>query len=513
MGNSNRSFVGLFIVFVAVVLTQSAFAQKSADTVRLPLSEPISVVDAFHNLQRENAMFSHVVFDALTVYDQVRGDYVPLLAKSYKRVSPTSIEFELRDDVKFHNGNQMDADDVVYTIGWLIDPKSKVQSQQRYNWITSVDKLGPYKVRINSGEVNAADMLNLSTVITVYDEQVFRPLTDKQDYGRAPVGTGPFKITQVDQNKGIVAIRNEDFKHGPESLRSQVKVVHGLPVPDRSVQIANLITGNVDAIFDPSEDQLKELTQNPDLAMTSLDSFSMLYIQLDAINRSGVRQLQDPRVRKALYMAIDRQPMVSSLVSGGSTAKLMDGMCFREMLACDYSTTPPAYDPDGAKKLLAEAGYPNGFELALTARPVTKDAAVAIVGYWRKIGINATVDLVTLNAFTSKRAAGQLAAYFGERPYASFPDAGYALDVNFANESRDYWRDPLLLKAIKDGAAERDEAKRKAIYREAFDHINTQFYMMPISSLPQTFAHVKGLEIKPSPIKPQNADIDVFHWK
>ncbi len=506
---------GSFVSVCAATLLAAvhpALAQKSADNVRLAMSEPISVIDAYHNLQRENQMVAHEIFEPLIIYDQAKATYVPLLAKSYKRIDNKTLEFELRDDLKFHNGDTFTADDVVTTINFLIDPNAKIQSAQRYNWIGSVEKLSPHTVRIVSRHVTAADLLNLSNVIPIYDGKVFGPLKDKFEYGRAPIGTGPMKMAQLDSNKGIVLVRNDDYK-GLDSLKSHVKSVHGVPIPDKSAQIANLLTGAIDAIYDPSEDQLKELQQNPALAVTSLNSFSMLYIQLDSINRSGKKELQDVRVRKALYMAIDRAALVESLVSGGSSAKLMDAMCYREMLGCDWSSKPPAYDPDGAKKLLAEAGYPTGFDLELTARPVTKDAAVAIVGYWRKIGINATVDLVTLNGFDAKRSSGKLAAYFGERPYATFPDAGYALDVNFGNEARDYWRDPVLQQAIKDGAAETDLDKRKAIYRKAFDYINEKAYMMPVSSLPQTFIHAKDLTVTPRPTKPLVADIDVFQWK
>lgn len=127
--------------------------------------------------------------------------------------------------------------------------------------------------------------------------------------------------------------------------------------------------------------------------------------------------------------------------------------------------------------------------------------------------MRAVADLVSITAFNNKRSAGKLQTYFGERPYISMPDASYALDVNFASEARDYWRDPMLLKATEEGTAILDEDKRKSLYREAFDRINNEYYMVPISSLPQTFVHAKGLAVTASPSAPFNVDISAFSWK
>jgi peptide/nickel transport system substrate-binding protein len=237
----------------------------------------------------------------------------------------------------------------------------------------------------------------------------------------------------------------------------------------------------------------------------------MTYMMFDAAGLSGKVEMKDPRVRKAMVMAIDREALRKTVVSGGDAAELMDAMCFPEMIACEYTTKPTGYDPAGAKKLLAEAGYPNGFEVELTARPSTKDAAVAITGFWSKVGIKANIDLVTINAWRTKRNTGKVQAYFGERPMDE-PDVSYAVDVLFSPK-RDYSGDPMVVQVAEEGPVELDEGKRKALYRTWFDRVNTEHYMLPMTTLPQTFIHTKDLTVSTSADLPLQVSVGIFEWK
>ena len=142
---------------------------------------------------------------------------------------------------------------------------------------------------------------------------------------------------------------------------------------------------------------MKELAKNPDLAITAVEGDNMIYMQYDAINRSGNKALSDVRVRKALTMAIDRDELIKHLAAGGSAAKRLDAMCFTSMQACDVPPVPPyKFDPAQAKKLLAEAGFASGLEVELISRNPSKDAAIGIAGYWNAVGVKTSVQLLTI---------------------------------------------------------------------------------------------------------------------
>jgi peptide/nickel transport system substrate-binding protein len=501
------------VVLGCAVMAAPAAAQKAKDTVRVPLSEPVAVVSSYFNLGRENSQFfARQIYNTLVYFDQSKGEFHPLLAKSWKRTSPTEIEFELRNDVKFHNGNTFDADDVVYTMKWITDPKTKIQLPYSFSWIANAEKLGSHKVRITSKEPFAPDMLVLATQASIVDAETHGKFAEKIDHDRSPVGTGAFKIAQLDSNSGVLAVRNDAFAHGPDFMKAKVAAVHGIPIPDRDTQIAHLVTGGIDVLPDASVDQIAQYSSDPRFKVTSLRSLVLSILQFDTLNRSGRKELQDPRVRRALVMAIDRDAIVQSLVPGGSNAQKMDALCFREMLGCDYGVLPPKFDPVAAKALLTEAGYPNGFDLELTSRPATRTAATAVAGYWRKVGVNTTVDNVTITVFRKKQRGGELQSYLGERPYG-MEDASYALNVLVGSDARTYWDDPVLDEASQTGASERDPEKRKAIYRKAFDRINDQAYLLPFSSMPQTLIHSSELEVAASSARQFDFNVTVFKWK
>ena len=135
---------------LALVLAGPATAQKSKDTLRYPIIEAESALDRYVSPGSFANAWEPSVYDNLLGFDPKKGEFVPMLAKSWSQRDPVTYEFELRDDVKFHDGQKLDADDVVYTLSYLIDPKVKLRYKRSWLWIKSVEKLSPYKVRVTA---------------------------------------------------------------------------------------------------------------------------------------------------------------------------------------------------------------------------------------------------------------------------------------------------------------------------------------------------------------------------
>jgi peptide/nickel transport system substrate-binding protein len=507
--------IALSAITAALVLASvSAEAQKSRDTLRLAINDPFPILSPHYFQVAEAGNFYRGIIQNLIAFDEHTKKMVPELAKSWKRISPTAIELELFDDRVFHNGDKFDADDVVDTLNFAKDPKYQFELKSRHTWIKSVEKLGPYKVRIESQQVNAMDFGLLAYRAAILDSKVLDPLENKQDYGKTAIGTGPYKLVSLDKNAGVVVERFDGLKGDPNYYRAPIKRIVGIPMPDKQTQAANLLAGNIDMIRNVTPEIAAALAKNSNISVSTLATASFVFAIIDAAGRSGNKALTDLRVRKAMWMAVDRDKIIKYIVPGGEQgiAKKMNALCFDFAIGCRYSAPLPPYDPAEAKRLLAEAGYPNGFDLTYDVFIPMKAIGEAIAGDLLKVGIRTTVVPMPFSVYRKKQANNELQMVSLWSPTSGHPDVGNTLDLFFV-EPRDYARDPQMASLMKAGLAELDPDKRARIYEKALNLNNEQLYVWPFSSLPMVFVHTKDIEIKPNTLSAGDTNITDYFWK
>jgi peptide/nickel transport system substrate-binding protein len=509
------SFVKFAIaVSAALVLSAPAIAQKSAKTLRLALQDPIRTIDEYNDSKPENSLLSSVLYSSLLWFDARAQTLRPGLAKSWTRINPTTLEFDLRDDITWHDGEKVDADDVVTLISWIADDNSKYGRKNSFTFIKGAEKLSATKVRIVMKEPTAVDLITFAQITPIYPDHVFGPLAEKADFGRNPVGTGPYRATSVDRNKGIFAEKFKNYRlYGFDHPESNIEKFTALPVNDAQTQVAQFITGNIDLVRDLPPDQVRDLIKDGKFALTVSDGLTMAFLQLDASGRSGKKELQDARVRKALHMAIDRKTIASELIWGGGRAHPIDAFCIKPMAGCDYTTKAPDYDPAAARKLLAEAGYANGFELVIHSTGERNGrTAQAVAGYLTAVGVKTSVRVINFPTLSDLQRDGKLEAYVATYP-PSIADVDQTMNRFFAKGRRDFTGDRALNEATEAGASEADVAKRNAIYRAAFDKMNTEAYVLPLSTFPILFTHSNDLAVRNDSLGAWGAEIFDFSWK
>ena len=490
-----------------------AAAQKAQDTIRLAINDPFNVLDSYTIGHEESNTFNRTIYQHLIAYDEYKKKWVPILAKDFRRINPTTLEFDLRENVKFHNGNPFNADDVKYTADWATAPESKVVFKDRYTWIKQVEILNPYKIRIHSREPFSTDLGALAYRLRIYDKETHEPLQDKSDYGRIGIGTGPYKLISLDRNKGVVVEKFDEYFNGDGGyFRAPAKRVHGLFIPDRQTRIAQLMTGGIDLIRNMGADEAKDLATNPALGITTTASGILLYVTLDAAGRSGNKAMMDERVRKAFIMGIDRDLVVKNFVPGGEKAIMTKGICLPSVFGCAPTNEPYKYDPAQAKKLLAEAGYPNGLDLTIHVHDPQKTIAEAIAGEVRKVGFRASVETLTLSVYVKKRGDGEFTSFVGSYPTGTHPDMATLWDF-FFTAPRDYWKDDFIAKAAADGNLEFDDAKRTALYTPALNRVNEKAYIFPVSEMPMLWGHAKDVEVMIDPLADSAPVLGDFRWK
>ena len=238
----------------------------------------------------------------------------------------------------------------------------------------------------------------------------------------------------------------------------------------------------------------------------------LMYITLDASGRSDNKAMKDERVRKAFMEAIDRKELAKTVIPGGEIAELLDGICIPSNIGCVSSTKPPDYNPEDAKKLLAEAGYKDGFDLEFDVHEPLAEIGQAIAGQLRKVGIRASVRPLPLTLYVRLRGEGKFTTFLGFYPTSAQPDMDNILDFFFSG-NRDYvGNDPVIREADEKGAVEFDRKKRDAIYEKAIDHINQHNFILPVADLPMVFVHTKEVSVKENRVSPIQTVVTDFYW-
>ena len=506
-----RHMFGLSLIGALALAAAPADADKASNTLRLSAAQPVQTLSYYFDPSPDTVFESEAVFDDLISYDVKRAKFEPLLAKAWRRVDPTTLEFDLRDDVTWQDGEPFTSADVVSTLQWLADPKTVLRFKQNWSWIAKAEALGPYRVRVTAKEPTPYDLMRFAYVTAILPNH--QPGTP-QDKGYHPIGTGPYRAMQVDDTKGIVLERNPAYKHGnaakPGSPIGRITIQ---PILEEGTRIAQFLAGNLDMIQVPYA-QAEALARDPRFALSVVQGGSFIYAAFDAAGRSGEKPVTDERVRRALVMAIDKAALLR-LLAGDAKIEAPGAMCWKAQVGCDYSAPLPKYDPAAAKKLLAEAGYPQGFDIEITTFiGPPRDIAEAVAGQWDKIGVRAKIDALPLIAYRKKQAAGKIQVMVAAWPAGNIPDVAGTVDAFFGAGPADYSGDKTLHDLAAQSDSEMDPAARKAVGRKMFDRATEQVYFVPLSPYPTVLVHTKELTVaQSSRFTPLGFEVSDLRWK
>ena len=515
-GPSLRVLLGSASLTLAMVagLAAPVSAQRAKDTMRAPIVDNLGAVSHYYTFAPENTFIADGAYDGLIYYDENTSGFEPLLAKSWKQVDELTYDIELYDDIKWQDGEKFDADDVVYFFNWLIAPETRLRYKPVFEWMKTIEKTGPYSVRITASRPTPSALMMLAFEQPLEPRHIHEKLETKSDMGWHPVGTGPFQLTRVDKFKGISAVRNEDYKHGGTwKPATNVKRWEFTAMPDRSTVLAQMIAGNLDVVRPDTVDDAKALTGTGQYEMQLSQALGFSFLMFDAAGRKDDSPFRDIRMRKAVAMAIDRSQIVT-LSGAGPEINQPEAMCWRSMLSCDYSTSSPPYDPAAAKKLLAEAGHPDGMDMELLVlEGRTRQQAEAISGMLGKIGIRASVRPIVNAVYAKMQGAGELTMYLGIWSAAGVPDVARTMAQFFADGRINYNGDDQLADLTQKVNTTLDPAQRTAYAKTAFDLANSQAYVLPIVANAIPFVHTKDVYVEPNSFDAYGATMTRIHWK
>ena len=505
----------------------TASAQASNEELKIGLSaEPSAIDPHFHNLTPNNSLLKHI-FDRLTDQDENQA-VRPGLAVSWRNVDESTWEFKLRPGVTFSDGSAFTANDVIYSFCRAPrvenSPSSFAIYSRAVTAMTAPDPLtlrmttaGPYPLLPNEASTIAilSAKANGAGDVT-FDRQDCKgvgayPKTEAFNSGAAAIGTGPYKLARFTKGDRIVLERNDRYWGEKPSWQ---RVVFR-PITSAGPRVAALLSGDVDLIENVPIQDLERIRANPDFKVVQGLSARVIYLHFDYVDDTppgvagtdGKNPFRDRRVREAISKAIDRDAIVARVLGGVAVAA--GELLPPTMFGANKDMKAPKADVEGAKNLLAEAGYPGGFSLVL-ATPndrYVNDAQVAqaVAQMLARLGLKVSVDAMTSSQFFAKRTRREfgfwLAGWISDtgemsaqiKPLAATPNRDKGWGTTNPGGYSNAQVDALLEQAL--GTI--DDAKRAALLAQASRVAMADYGVLPLHFEMTTWAMRKGLGYRP----------------
>lgn len=386
-----RRSLWVLLLMAALAATLASRDATAQGVMRISVGTSLSTLDPARASTGEEYIYDVLVFNGLT---RMRADLSiePDLAEKWEYTPDLkSWTFHLRHGVKFHNGREMTAEDVIGTFKHILDPATASPPRSNYDMIDKMTAVDNYTVRFDLKYPYGgfADILSDRQVKIVPQDLIGQLPTH-------PVGTGPFMFKSYTAGDRLVLVRNPSYW---EAGAPKLQGVELRIIPEMSARIAALQAGDIDVIWDLPPEQVKNLSQNPKLKIESVATPSWDA----AIMNDSIPPFNDIRVRQAFHLAVDKRDVVESVLFGQGAPTL--------------SPIPPTHpffnkdipfgkaDPAAARKLLAEAGHPNGIKVSLVVpggRPVRERLGVVLQQLAKPGGFDIEIKTVPFSQYSAE---------------------------------------------------------------------------------------------------------------
>jgi peptide/nickel transport system substrate-binding protein len=518
---SRRLFMGGTLATLAAAGIGSRSFAQGASSLVIGTKLELNTLDPHFFNGFPQASSHSLIFDALLAVDSELR-LIPGLATAWRNIDNLTWELDLRQGVKFHDGSDFNADDVIATLERVPKvPNSPNPFTQFTRSITATEKLGNHKIRFKTATPSPTLPSDLARVFIISKKHVAASTADfNNGAAGAAIGTGPYKVTEWVNSQQLVLARNDTY-WGEKQPWAKVteKVIKG-----DAGRIAALLSGDVDAIDEVPTIDIPRIKQDKRFNIVSGASATVQYIAMDAVRdvspfisaKEGQpallgNPLKDRRVRKALSLAINRQLIVDRILDGSGTPASQFLPSRFDGTSTKLKVDP--YDPEKARALLKEAGYPNGFKITLHATgdryPKDKDIAQAVGQFWTRIGLQVSVEAMPGTVFFSQATKQEYSVFMaqygtdeasiGPRALVHTPGGIYGT----ANRTKFSHTD--LDAAIEKSQGEMDPVKRKPLVQAAIELSMQEQAIIPVFHPNAEMASKADVSITPRPERRFNA--------
>ncbi len=497
------------VIATAFTLAAPLAAPLAAQELRVGLAATITSLDPHFHVIGSNSALARNIFDGLVNQDDQQR-LVPGLAESWRALDATTWEFRLREGARFHDGTPATAEDVAASLRRIPRIRNSPSSFLPFvRPITGIQVLDDRTLRLTTAEPFPL-LPNSVSRIAILPRAAEEADTPDLNAGRGLLGTGPYRLVRYSQGERV-----ELAASGPANPWQRVTFRF---VTNDAARVSALLAGDLDLIEQVPTADMERLRRSGRVSIASAASNRLMYLHPDqdrertpfATARDGsaiANPLRDARVRRALSLAVDRAALVARVMDGAGTpaGQVVPEGYFGHV----PSLAAPAADPAGARRLLAEAGLPDGFALTLHASndryPNDDKVAQALAQMWTRAGIPTQVVVQPGNVFFARATArdytlimGGAAAETGEASSVLRPLlATFDTARGDGSGNRGRYSNPEFDRKLREALATVDDAAREARLREATEIAMEDVGIIPLFFFQNSWASRSGITYRP----------------
>ena len=451
-----KNLVWILVILIINFAGIQGFCQTSKEkVVNFAWTEELTTLDPQKHMDVTAFFIHRHMFDPLIERTE-DGSLKPMLASEWKYENDRLLILKLRDDVKFHNGEEFTSEAVKFTINRIKNPENASPQANLWEYIEKVETPDKYTVEIHLSQPYGPLLINLNLLEIL-------PLSAENNpsFSEHPIGSGPFKFVEWVRGSHITMERNENYWGNTPKVD---KIVYK-EYPETATRITALEVGELQIVKGIPQEEMKRLEEHG-IKIISVPSFQVRSLWMN----SRRKPFDDERVRQAVWYGIDVESIVK-YVMGEELAQVADAPLPPGVFGRTEKLSPYPYDPVKAKKLLEEAGYPNGFKTTILLSEIhakQREAAQAVAAQLAEIGIEAEVIVqdrsVWVENFTKENYDTLLSGTTTLTGDADFTLARlYISESSFVGYHGDDELDSFLLKA----RSESDLKVRQELYERA----------------------------------------------
>ena len=447
----------LWLLAALLLAAPATVAAQSASELRVALPWTPENLDPTMNLSSIRAAVGVSIFDSL-VGRAADNRIAPQLAESWRLLDDLTWQFKLRKGVVFHNGEPFNAEAVRFTIERVLDPNQKSPNRANIAEIAKVEVLDDFTVNLVTRQPYAA-LLN-----RLIDFPIMPPKYTAEKGNAAvalrPVGTGPFRFVELVKDDHLVVEAFDRHWRGAPKIR---RIVFK-PIPEPFTRAAALRNNEVDLVTTLPPNLARELDRVAGIRVHRVPSTWIIYLGLNAFKKP----LSDVRVRQALNYATDVDAIIKNVLDGNG--RRLEGPLTPQMFGFDASIRGYSHDPAKARRLLAEAGYPDGLEITLEAPAGRyqgdKEIAEALGGQWAKAGFKPRVQVAEWGAYFKRYLSKQFQDAYLLGLGGPMQDGDELYNLVSSKGRGLYYKNEKVDLLFDQGRSTMDPAKRRKVYSE-----------------------------------------------